>query len=76
MHSNFKEPNNSSPAEAAEDWSDHPSQKISWGSWGAVSSPGGATPEALEISSYLMFKIPQFLTLKLVFFVKKSSQKV
>ena len=64
-----------SPAEAAEDWSDHPSQKISWGSWGAVSSPGG-NPEAPEILSFLMFKIPQFLTLKLVFFVRKSSQKV
>ena len=37
-------------AEAAKDWSDHPSQKISWGSGGAVSSPGKGTPEAPKIS--------------------------
>ena len=49
-------------------------KKISWGCWGAVSSPGG-NPEAPEISSFLMFKIPHFLTLKLVFFVRKSSKK-
>ena len=65
----------SSPAEPTEDWSDLPSRKISWGSWGAVSSPGGGTPEAPELSSFLMFKIPQLLTLKLVFFCQKKVHK-
>ena len=75
----------SGPAEATKDWSDHPSQKINWGSGGAVSSPvgpgrcpfgvQGEHSEAPEISSFFMSKIPQFLTLKLVFFQKKVYKK-
>ena len=71
----------SGPAEATKDSSDHPSQKINWGSGGCCKLPSGSrampfwgpggTLEAPEISSFVMSKIPQFLTLKLVFLQKK-----
>ena len=72
--------NKAGPAEATKDCSDHPSQKLSWGSGGAVSPQWvqsdalvgvqGEPPEAPEISSFLTFKIPQ-----LVFFQKKVYKK-